>query len=317
VEPIRVLIHGRVSPELLDAIRQVSPRVEIVTGEQVREQPELIETVEVVYGGLGREQFSRARRLRWIQTSGAGVNGLITEEVRRSPVTITNARIHAYPLTEQIFGLLLMLTRQLQRVVLQQREHHWDGDPMRERLGLLAGGTMLILGPGTIGERTAAVARAFGMRVIGLRRRPEPLPYLDETLHEANRDVALARADVIVNLLPLTAATRHYLAAAQFARMKPTALLINAGRGATIDTEAMMAALRERRLAGAGLEVTDPEPLPPGHPLWDMENVIVAPHYGGSQPGYDRRAGQVFLDNLRRYIAGQPLASVVDKEAGY
>jgi len=271
----------------------------------------------VAYGGVGRESFARAKRLRWIQTGGAGVNGLITEEVRRSPVVITNARIHAYPLTEQIFGLLLMLTRQLQRVVLQQREHHWDGNPMRERLGLLAGGTMLILGPGTIGERTAVVARAFGMKVIGLRRQPEPLSYLDETLGEADRDMALARADVIVNLLPLTPATRHYLGAAQFACMKPTALLVNAGRGGTVDTEALMAAVRERRLAGVGLDVTDPEPLPADHPLWDLENVIVAPHYGGSHPGYEQHAGAVFVENLRRYVAGAPLISVIDKEAGY
>ncbi len=317
MEPIRVLIHGGLSPDILEAIRAVSPRVEVVTGEQLRERPELLESVEVAYGGVSREQFSRARRLRWIQTGGAGVNGLLTEEVRRAPVTITNARIHAYPITEQVFGLLLMLTRQLQRVVQQQREHHWDGNPMRERLGLLAGGTLLILGPGTIGERAAHVARAFGMRVIGLRRRPEPLPFLDETLREADRDAALRRADVIVNILPLTPATHHYLGAAQFALVKPTALLINVGRGATIDTEALLAALRERRLGGAGLDVTDPEPLPADHPLWDMDNVIIAPHYGGSQPDYERHVGQVFLDNLRRYVAGEPLVSVVDKEAGY
>jgi D-2-hydroxyacid dehydrogenase (NADP+) len=317
VEPIHVLVTAAVTPEVMEAIRSVSPRVSVITGQELREQPDRIETIEVAYGGVGREQFSRARRLRWIQTSGAGVNGLITDEVRRSPVVITNARIHAYPLTEQIFGLLLMLTRQLQRVVLQQQAHHWDGNPMRERLGLLAGGTMLILGPGSIGERTAAVARAFGMKVIGLRRRPEPLPYLDETLHEGDRDAALRRADVIVNLLPLTPATRHYLGAAQFALMKPAALLINAGRGGTIDTEALMAALRERRIAGAGLDVTDPEPLPPDHPLWDMESVIIAPHYGGSHPGYEQHAGQVFIENLRRYVAGEPLLNMIDKEAGY
>jgi D-2-hydroxyacid dehydrogenase (NADP+) len=302
---------------VLEAIRSVSPRIEVITGQELRERPELIESIEVAYGGVGREAFARAQRLRWIQTGGAGVNGLVTEEVRRSPVVITNARIHAYPLTEQIFGLILMLTRQLQRVVLQQREHHWDGNPMREHLGLLVGGTMLILGPGTIGERTAHVARAFGMKVIGLRRRPEPLPYLDETLGETDRDAALARADVIVNLLPLTPATHHYLGPAQFARMKPTALLINAGRGGTIDTDAMVAAVREGRLAGVGLDVTDPEPLPADHPLWDLENVIIAPHYGGSHPGYEQHAGAIFVENLRRYVAGEPLTSVVDKEAGY
>jgi phosphoglycerate dehydrogenase-like enzyme len=317
VEPIQVLVTARVTPGVMEAIRSVSPRVSVITGPQLREQPDLIETVEVAYGGVGREQFSRARRLRWIQTGGAGVNGLLSDEVRRSPVVITNARIHAYPLTEQIFGLLLMLTRQLHRVVLQQQERRWDGDPMRERLGLLAGGTMLILGPGRIGERTAAVARAFGMKVIGLRRRPEPLPYLDETLQEADRDAALRRADVIVNILPLTPATRHYLGAAQFALMKPKALFINAGRGGTVDTEALVAALREHRIGGAGLDVTDPEPLPPDYPLWAMENVIVAPHYGGSRPRYEEHAGQVFVENLRRYVAGAPLLNVIDKEAGY
>jgi D-2-hydroxyacid dehydrogenase (NADP+) len=317
VEPIRVLVHGGLPPETVEAMRAISPRIEVVTGQQLREQPELIETIEVAFGGVGREQFPRARRLRWIQTGGAGVNGLITDAVCQSPVQITNARIHAYPVTEQLFGLLLMLTRQLHRVVLQQQERHWDGDPMRQRLGLLAGGTMLILGPGTIGERTAEVARAFGMKVIGLRRRSEPLPYLDETLQETDRDAAFARADVIANILPLTPATHHYLGAAEFARMKPSALVLNVGRGATIDTEALMAALREGRIAGAGLDVTDPEPLPPEHPLWVMENVIIAPHYGGSHPGYEQHVADVFLENLRRYVAGEPLTSVVDKESGY
>ena len=99
--------------------------------------------------------------------------------------------------------------------------------------------------------------------------------------------------------------------------MKPTALLINAGRGGTIDTDALVAAVRERRLAGVGLDVTDPEPLPADHPLWDLENVIIAPHYGGSHPGYEQHAGAVFVENLRRYVAGEPLTSIVDKEAGY
>jgi D-2-hydroxyacid dehydrogenase (NADP+) len=317
VEPIRVLVNAAAVPGLVESIQAVSPRVEIITGQQLREQPELIETIEIAFGGVGREQLPRAGRLRWIQASGAGVDGLLSEEMRRHPAIIISAHIHAFPITEQIFGLLLMLTRQFQRVVHQQAERRWDSRPMVERLGLLRGGTMLILGPGTVGERTAQVARAFGMRVIGLRRQPGDLPCLDETLHEPDRDAALRQADVIVDILPLTPATRHYLGAAQFALMKPTVLLINVGRGATIDTGALVAALRERRIAGAGLDVTDPEPLPADHPLWSMEDVIISPHYAGSQPGYDRRVAELFLDNLRRYVAGEPLLNVADKEAGY
>jgi D-2-hydroxyacid dehydrogenase (NADP+) len=327
---VRVLVTGRAGPELFRAIREASPRVEIVTEEGLEVDPALLETVEVVYGGLGRDRFARARCVRWIQVTGAGVNGLLTPEVVASPVRITNASgIHAEPITEHFFGMLLTLTRRLNRAWDQQRAAHWESGPLRDQVGMLAGRTLGVLGVGAIGTHAARVGAAFGMRVLGLRRSPAPVPYVERVYGPAELEPFLGEADVVFDTLPLTPATTRLLDARAFAAMKPGAIIANVGRGGTIDTAALVEALntgrqtagRERsragRLGGALLDVTDPEPLPAGHPLWRMENVLITPHYSGNHPGYDERAARIFLENLRRYLAGEALLNEVDKAEGY
>jgi D-2-hydroxyacid dehydrogenase (NADP+) len=321
---IRVLVAGRVTPGVLRAIQESarahprSPQVEIVTEEQLEGDPALLETVEVVYGGLSRERFARARALRWMQVTGAGVNGLLTPEVVASPVRITNASgIHAAPITEHFFGMLLMLTRRLNRAWDQQRVAHWERGPFHGELGMIAGRTLGVLGVGAIGAHAAQVGAAFGMRVVGLRRNPAPVPHVERVYGLAELEPFLGEADVVFDTLPLTPATTRLLDARAFAAMKPGALVANAGRGGTIDTTALVEALRAGRLGGALLDVTDPEPLPADHPLWRMENVLITPHYAGAHPGYDERAAQIFLENLRRYLAGEALVNEVDKAEGY
>jgi D-2-hydroxyacid dehydrogenase (NADP+) len=315
---VRVLVTGRAGPEVLRAIRETSPDVEIVTEEGLEADPALLETVEVVYGGLGRERFARARRLRWMQVTGAGVNGLLTPEVVASPVRITNASgIHAAPITEHFFGMLLTLTRRLNRAWDQQRAAHWESGPLRDQVGMLAGRTLGVLGVGAIGTHAARVGAAFGMRVIGLRRSPAPVPHVERVYGPAELEPFLGEADVLFDTLPLTPATTRLLDARAFAATKPGAIVANVGRGGTIDTAALVESLRAGRLGGALLDVTDPEPLPAGHPLWRMENVLITPHYAGNHPGYDERAAKIFLENLRRYLAGEALLNEVDKAAGY
>lgn len=315
---VRVLVTGRAGPELLLAIRETSPRVEIVTEARLEADPALLETVEVVYGGLGRERFARARCLRWMQVTGAGVNGLLTAELVASPVRITNASgIHAEPITEHFFGMLLTLTRRLNRAWDQQRAARWESGPLRDQVGMLAGRTLGVLGVGAIGTHAARVGAAFGMRVIGLRRSPAPVPHVERVYGPAELEPFLGEADVLLDTLPLTPATTRLLDARAFAAMKPGAIVANVGRGGTIDTAALVESLRAGRLGGALLDVTDPEPLPAGHPLWRMENVLITPHYSGNHPGYDERAAKIFLENLRRYLAGEALLNEVDKAAGY
>ncbi|MDQ3814345.1 MAG: D-2-hydroxyacid dehydrogenase [Armatimonadota bacterium] len=316
-DKIKVLIsHG--DPDFLDQVRALSDRLEIVSAQQVKDHPEIVGELEIVFGGLRREQMPQATRLRWLQTFGAGVNSLLTPEMRDSDLIITNASgIHAEPITEHMFGMLLMVTRRLAEAWDQQKTRQWRGYDFGANVEMLAGKTLGVLGVGAIGGHSARVGQAFGMRVIGLRRGGEPHPAVERMFSPDERLDFFRESDVVMNSLPLTDKTRHFMSWDEFAALEPGAIVINTGRGPTIDTEALLAALRENRLKAALLDVTDPEPLPEDHPLWTLPNVYITPHYSGSHPTYNERASEIFLENLRRYLAGEPLINVVDKREGY
>ena len=317
MEQLRILI-GTGDTAFREQVQLLSERIELTTPDELQDRPELVAEVEIAFGGLSRAQLSEAKRLRWLQTAGAGVNGLLTPELRDRDVILTNASgIHAEPITEHMFGMLLMVTRRLAEAREQQRSRQWKGYDFGANVTMLAGKTLGVLGVGAIGGHSAKVGQAFGMRVIGLRRTEQQHPHVDRMFGEADRLDFFREADVVMNSLPLTERTHHTMNWDELAVMKPDAIVINTGRGGTINTEALVAALREQRLGAALLDVTDPEPLPDGHPLWTMENVYITPHYSGSHPGYNERAGAIFLENLRRYLAGEPLVNVVDKREGY
>lgn len=319
MERIKVLV-GYTDSAFREEVRALSPRVELVGAEELPRHPELVEQVEVAFGGLGLGQLAAAVRLRWLQTTGAGVNGLITPETRGRGVRITNTSgMHADSITEHMFGLLLLHARRLAEAWDQQKSRRWKGYDFLApgRLGTLRGQTLGILGVGAIGAQAASVGRAFGMRVLGLRRSGAPHPEVERMFTPDQRLELLAACDVVMVLLPLTEATHHFVGAAELAVLPRGAVLINAGRGTTVHTEAMLEALRSGQLGAAMLDVTDPEPLPEDHPLWTMENVYITPHYGGHHPHYQQRAGAVFLENLRRYLAGEELLNPVDMDAGY
>jgi phosphoglycerate dehydrogenase-like enzyme len=315
-DTVRVLVANP-DPAFRERVRSLSERIEVYGPEDLETRPELLGEMEVVYGGLGREQLPQARSLRWFQAGGAGVNGLLTPDLVARDVTITNARIHAEPITEHVFGMLLTVTRRLAESWNQQKARRWKSYDFLGNLGALNGKTLGVLGVGTIGAQTARVGKAFGMRVIGLRRSGRPHPDVERMYGLDERLDFFAASDVVVNILPLTERTRGVMGREAFAAMRMGTLVVNVGRGGTIDTEALMEALREGKVGAALLDVTDPEPLPEDHPLWAMENVYITPHYGGAQPGYQERAGQIFLENLRRYLAGEPMMNVVDKAEGY
>ena len=316
-ERLRILI-GTGDAAFREQVQALSERIELIAPGELKERPELVSDVEIAFGGLSRAQIPEAKRLRWLQTAGAGVNGLLTPELRDRDVILTNASgIHAEPITEHMFGMLLMVTRRLAEAREQQKLRQWKGYDFGANVTMLAGKTLGVLGVGAIGGHSAKVGQAFGMRVIGLRRTEQPHPHVDRMFGEADRLDFFREADVVMNSLPLTDRTHHAMNWDELAVMKTDAIVINTGRGGTINTEALLAALRERRLGAALLDVTDPEPLPEDHPLWTLENVYITPHYSGSHPGYDDRAGAIFLENLRRYLVGEPLVNVVDKREGY
>lgn len=313
-----LVLVGNSDPEFLAKVRAVSERVELVTPDELKARPELVGELEIAFGGLGRAQLPDAKRLKWLQTAGAGVNGLLTPELRDRDLILTNASgIHAEPITEHMFGMLLMVTRRLAEAWDQQKTRQWKGYDFGANVSLLSGKTLGVLGVGAIGGHSAKVGQAFGMRVLGLRRTGEPHPHVERMYAERERLEFYRECDVVMNSLPLTEKTRHALSWDEFAALKPGAIVINTGRGGTINTDALLDALRSGRLGAALLDVTDPEPLPEDHPLWTMENVYITPHTSGAHPGYDERAGKIFLENLKRYLAGETLLNVVDKQEGY
>lgn len=305
-------------PDLTASVRDISPQIVVHIPADLEADPGLISQVEVAYGGVGRSRLGEAKSLRWLQLTGAGVNGLITPEIRDSGLLITNASgIHAEPITEHMFAMLLMVTRNLAQAWDQQKTRTWKSGELSKGLQMLAGKTLGVLGVGAIGGHSARVGQGFAMRVLGLRRGSEPHPHVEKMYTPEERLEFFRQTDVVMNSLPLTERTRNFMGPEEFAALPPGAIVINTGRGGTIQTEAMMAALREGRLGAVLLDVTDPEPLPSDHPLWTMENVYITPHYSGSHPGYHERAAKIFLENLRRYVAGEELMNVVDKHEGY
>ena len=301
-----------------------SPRERASIGtEELSADPTLVERIEICYPALPAELWSRAGSLRWLQTKRAGAEWLSTiPQAMTHPAVITNVHIHAAAVSEHIWGMCLALTRNINRAALQQKDRLWDKQTLVPGISTLAGKTVCVVGLGVIGRRCAQMGRAFGMQVIGIRRRGHGADgegltaVVDEVGSPADMMAAFERSRVIMAVLPGTPATRGLIGRKEMAVMRG-AYLLNAGRGTCVDTEALVDALRAGSVRGAGLDVTDPEPLPPEHPLWTMPNVIITPHYAGDHPGYNAEAFKAFLDNLRRYVREEPLRNVVDRQQGY
>jgi phosphoglycerate dehydrogenase-like enzyme len=323
---VRVHIATALSPEHLERIRAVSPRLQVTyhpyTVQSVPIGMEaLLGEVEVLLTYHADFELAAAPRLRWVQLAGDGVDYLQGRPIMASDVVITNARVFAAPIAEYTIASMVMLTRLLPKAHQEfQIERRWPRDHWSEYAGSeLAGKTLAIVGHGSIGRQLARVALAMDMQVIGTRRsvrRPswesgvEVFP--PDALH-----AVLARADFVVVCLPLTPETEGSIGECALRQMKPTAYLIAVGRGRVIDEAALLRCLREGWIAGAVLDVFAQRPLPPDSPFFDLPNVILTPHMSGISLNYYERMTDLFCDNLRRYLDGEPLLSLVDKQKGY
>jgi len=314
------VINTEVPASVLTRVRDISPRLTVVSAAELVERPEWLTEAEILYTHhVAADRIASASNLKWVQTLGAGVEWLLTPEVRRrEELIVTNTSgIHAQPIAEHVLGFVLMFAHQLHRAVRQQVGHVWNSNALRNDVTSVAGATLGVVGLGAIGRRIAQMASALGMRVIAIKRSPSSAPGVDRVFGPGQLAPFLKEAEYVVNTLPLTPQTRGMFGASEFAAMRSDAIFINIGRGGTVQTEALVDALKSDRIAGAALDVTDPEPLPPEHPLWSLENVILTPHYSGAHPGYVQRASAIFLENLVSYLSGKPLTNVVDKQAGY
>jgi phosphoglycerate dehydrogenase-like enzyme len=310
---------NRLSDEQLAQIQTAAPDMRLVVSRDRAETETLLGDVEIAVGWLPHDLLPQARNLRWLQEWGAGVDWLMRyPDAAALNFVLTNASgVHAIPISEQILGYLLAFARQLPAAVRSQGLREWKS-PGRGKLFELAGTTMALIGVGAIGARTAAIASALGVRVLGVRRNPaEGVPGVEAMYGPDQLLELLPQADFVVLTVPLSQATQGMIGERELRVMKPGAYVVNIGRGATIQEQALIQALREGWIAGAALDVFEQEPLPDTSPLWNLDNVIVTAHYAGMTPEYDRRGLALFLDNLRRYQASEPLLNVVDKEAGY
>lgn len=300
-------------------IRALAPELRIVVTQERAEVEALLDEIEIAAGHVPPDLMLRAPALRWFHQWSAGSDWLLRnpQAAEQAFLLTTSSGVHAIPISEQIIGMLLMFARGLHHAVRAQAQQTW-WRPKPQETFELAGKTMLLIGVGAIGGRTAQLATALGMTVEGIRRNPEQAVagvsamYGLEQLHER-----LAHADVVVLTLPLSRATQGLIGRDELRCMKPTAYFVNIGRGGIVDEPALIEALTEQRIAGAALDVFAQEPLPPTSPFWTMDNVIMTAHYAGVNRHYGERAMAIFLDNLERFRAGTPLRNLVDKRTGY
>jgi phosphoglycerate dehydrogenase-like enzyme len=256
-----------------------------------------------------------------VQSSSAGVERYLAvpELLEDERIVLTNMRgVHGATIADHVFAMLLALTRDLPYYLDPAQRGTWNRNGSGAERIALRGRTLLVVGLGGIGSEVARRGKGFGMRVLATRRRSTPPPpYVDHQGTPDELPELLRQSDVVVLSVPLTDETEGMIGQGELANVKPGAYLVNVARGRVVDTEALVRALEDGHLAGACLDVTDPEPLPPGHPLWAMPNVIITPHVSGRSALTGEQWQALYLENLRRFGAGEPLLNVVDKKAGY
>jgi len=304
-------------------VERLAPHLRVIAGLSREQALGRAAEAHAVDASYATPEFLRAAsNLVWVQSQSAGVDRYLSvkELVETDRIVLTNMRgIHGPAIADHVFAMLLALTRDLPVHLAGRADGRWneDGSGVLRPIAL-KGRTLLVVGLGGIGTEIARRGHGFDMRVLGIRRGDDPAPPFVERVAKPTELLALLpQADVVAIAVPLTAETTGMFDRAAFAAMKPASFLVNIGRGKVVDTDALLAALTSGKLAGACLDVTDPEPLPGDHPLWKLPNVVITPHVSSVAELTDDRRWALFLENLRRFDAGEPLLNVVDKRVGY
>ncbi|HEU0116709.1 MAG TPA: D-2-hydroxyacid dehydrogenase [Thermomicrobiales bacterium] len=316
----RIALAGEAPPAMLARLRAAATGIDIELVPDPLAPESLAGAEAAIVWTLPPDVLAAAPRLRWVQARGAGVEHLPLAELAARDIVLTNmSGAHAANIAEHLLAMMLAFARRLPQLVRAQERREWRDTVTHGEVFELGGQTLVLVGMGAIGSELGQRAAALGMRVVGVRRRddaPSP-PWAERVYPVARLNDALALADHVALSLPLTADTRGLFGAARLAALPPGAFVYNVGRGGVIDTAALLDALKQGKLAGAGLDVTEPEPPPPDSPLWAMDNVLITAHTSGATPRYWERASELLIDNIRRFRAGEPLRNVVDLAAGY
>lgn len=317
----RILIAMPMEELSVDDLHARFPNVSFVQADTETVHDEIGDATGIVCWSLSAESFELGKQLQWIHVPAAGV-----EQILRLPgfadrdLLLTNGSGSSAPnMAEHALALMLAFGRRLPWLQRSQEERSWKQWGALDGVFELTDQTLVLVGLGAIGLEIAKRAQPFGMHVIGVRRSMSTeLPAnVDETATLADLDAVLARADHVVNSLPFTSSTEDFFEVGRFAAMKQGAYFYNLGRGTTVNQQHLIAALESGHLSGAGLDVTDPEPLPEESPLWGMENVILTSHSSGHSPKMIERRYELLCENIRRYLVNEPMINVVDQAHGY
>lgn len=308
-----LLVLAPDAEEYAPVLRAEAPKLTLRLAADADSARQFLGSVEIVLGApaLVAAIVNEAPRLRWVQSTFAGVDALTRPGLRRDYQLTGVKGVFGPLMSEYVFAWILALERRLFALHEQQQRREWRDEPYRS----LAGLTLGVMGLGSIGAHIAGTARAFGMKTIGYRRAPAESPAVDKVYSGGELPKFLSGADYVVVTLPATPATRHLLGREALAQLRPDAVLINVGRGSVIDTAALVDALGRRAIRGAVLDVFEEEPLPPEHPLWTLPGCYITPHNAATS--FPADIARLFLENLKRFEAGEPLAHRVEFERGY
>jgi phosphoglycerate dehydrogenase-like enzyme len=314
--PLKLIVLTRAGDPYLPLLDAIRDRAVITFGATVDELADAVAEADAMLAwvserGAAEAIFAQAKKLRWLHLRWAGLDNFLFPALIESPVVLTNSRgVYSQSLGEFVIACALFFAKDMRRLLRAQAERKWEPFVMQE----LRGATMGIVGYGDIGKACASRAQALGMRVLAMRRNP------DKSKGECGPDGLIdmtRRCDYVVASAPLTPETRGMIGVREIAAMKPTAVLMNVGRGPVIDEAALIPALREHRIRGAALDVFTHEPLPPEHPFFTFDNVLLSPHCADNTPTWNEEAMHFFLQNFDRFAKGDPLLNIVDKHAGY
>ncbi len=318
--PLRKIVMIQESSErLLEAVRSAAPDTDVVVAsEQTDIDREIVDAVAVIGGRVTDDQLRSATQLAWHHVPWVGVERIISPVHAGQGIVLTNGSgVNAANIAEHVVAMMLAFARQIPLFVREQDRSSWRGWGDAPTFFELGGQRVLCLGTGAIGQEVARRLSAFGCELVGASRSGRQAPGFDHSVSFDHLESELAVADHIVSSLPLTESTRQIYDRSRIFASKKGAYFYNVGRGGTVDQEALIEALQEGHLAGAGLDVVEPEPLPAESPLWAMKNVVITGHTSGNSPKALQRMADLTAEQIRRYQAGEELLNVVDMSAGY
>ncbi|TDF98733.1 D-2-hydroxyacid dehydrogenase [Paenibacillus piri] len=300
----------------VERLRRQLPEVTFVCKPRPELAPDDLQDAAVFIGWPTDEELAAMPSLRWVQLPSAGADSIVNRQLLRDDVIVTNSSgVFGVPGAEHALALMLAFTRQLHVHFRQQSERIWKRNPYCLEI---QDSTVTVIGLGDIGTEVARKAKGLGAYVIGVKRSATDCPaFVDELCLTADLDSALAKSDFIVSALPLTEETKGLISAERIGKMKKGAVFVNVGRGPTVDETALIDALQNGRLEGAGLDVTEIEPLPETSPLWTMPNVLITSHAVGVTPKKAQRRTELYLENFARFLRGEPLVNTVIRTRGY